>query len=64
MTSSKIIVGVDGSAHSARAVQWCADHAAALDAEVVAVHALDVPMYIGAGVEYRGVISDGDPAVA
>jgi nucleotide-binding universal stress UspA family protein len=38
MTSAKIIVGVDGSEHSIRALQWCATHAAELDAEVVAVH--------------------------
>jgi nucleotide-binding universal stress UspA family protein len=37
MTSAKIIVGVDGSEHSIRALQWCATHAAELDAEVVAV---------------------------
>ncbi len=96
-TASKIIVGVDGSEHSGRAVQWCADHAAALDAEVVAVHALDLPTYIGpgmapyptspltpaqrneikdavthewckplanAGVAYRGLVMEGDPALA
>ena len=33
MSSSRILVGVDGSEHSTRAVQWCADHAAALDAD-------------------------------
>ena len=46
MTSSKIIVGVDGSEYSARAVQWCAAHAAALDAQVVAVHVFDAPVYL------------------
>ncbi len=50
MTSSKIIVGVDGSSHSGRAVQWCADHAAALDAEVIAVHVIDFPTYDGPGI--------------
>ena len=97
MTSSKIIVGVDGSVHSAHAVQWCADHAAALGAEVVAVHVIDMPMYVGpgmpafpvppltpaqrneikdtvthewckpladAGVAYRGVLLEGNPAFA
>jgi nucleotide-binding universal stress UspA family protein len=47
MSSSKIIVGVDGSEPSIRAVQWCAAHAAALDADVIAVHVIDAPMYIG-----------------
>lgn len=35
-----IIVGVDGSANSIDAVRWTAGLAAALDADVVAVHAL------------------------
>jgi nucleotide-binding universal stress UspA family protein len=43
MSSSRIIVGVDGSEHSIRAVQWCAAHAADFDAEVVAVHVIDAP---------------------
>lgn len=42
----KIIVGVDGSEHANRAVEWCAAHADALDAEVVAVHAIDIPVYV------------------
>jgi nucleotide-binding universal stress UspA family protein len=46
MSSSKIIVGVDGSEHSIRAVRWCAAHAAELDAEVVAVHVIDTPVYL------------------
>lgn len=36
---SRILVGVDGSAASQRALEWSADLARALDAEVVAVHA-------------------------
>ena len=47
MSSSKIIVGVDGSASSERAVRWCAEHAARLDAEVIAVHATSTPIYVG-----------------
>ena len=42
----KILVGVDGSESSGRAVEWCADHAAQLDAEVVAVHAIDMPVVV------------------
>lgn len=36
-----IVVAVDGSPSSERAVRWCADHAAALGATVLAVHAVD-----------------------
>src|SRR6478672_6140763 len=42
----KIVVGVDGSEHARRAVEWCAAHAAALDAEVVVVHAIDLPVVV------------------
>jgi nucleotide-binding universal stress UspA family protein len=92
-----IVVGVDGSEPAQRAVEWCAAHAPALDAEVVVVHALEVPAYTGlgppyiwmpspspeqrtarrdvvvrdwskpladAGVSFRIVLVDGDPAPA
>jgi nucleotide-binding universal stress UspA family protein len=52
MASSKIVVGVDGSEPSARAVAWCAEHASAFGAEVVVVHAIDIPLYIGIGSVY------------
>ena len=48
----KIVVGVDGSDDSARAVKWCADHADALDAEVLAVHVVDIPFWSPAGAAY------------
>jgi nucleotide-binding universal stress UspA family protein len=68
----KIIVGVDGSPESDRAIEWCAAHAASLDAEVVAVHAVEMPVYAASGFgavplpvpteadreELRGVIQD------
>ncbi len=41
----KIIVGVDGSPSSTRAVEWCATHAATLEAEVVAVYSIEMPVY-------------------
>ncbi len=44
--SAKIVVGVDGSVHSARALAWCAAHAHAFDADVVAVHAVDMAVYL------------------
>ena len=47
--NAKIVVGVDGSDHALRAVEWCAAHAQAFDAEVVVVHAIEVPTYIGFG---------------
>jgi nucleotide-binding universal stress UspA family protein len=40
----KIVLGVDGSEHSARAVRWTAEHAASLDADVVVVHAVELPV--------------------
>ena len=42
----KIVVGTDGSEPSKRAVEWCAAHAGALGAEVVAVHAIDIPIVV------------------
>jgi nucleotide-binding universal stress UspA family protein len=41
----RIIVGVDGSEHSKRAVAWCAKYGGGLDAEVIAVNALEVPVH-------------------
>ena len=41
----KIVVGVDGSASAQRALAWCAEHAPALNAEVIAIHALEIPVY-------------------
>ncbi len=50
--TSKIVVGVDGSAHSERAVSWCAAHARELGAEVVVVHVIDVPVSLAMGPYY------------
>jgi len=47
MGVSKIIVGVDGSDNSLTAVQWAADLATNLNAEVVAVHALGLLEHLG-----------------
>lgn len=46
MTTTRVVVGLDGSDGSHRALQWCIDHAGALDAEVVAVHALSIPVML------------------
>jgi nucleotide-binding universal stress UspA family protein len=48
----RIVVAIDGSESASRAVQWCAEHAGALGAEVVAVHALQVPLYAGSSFAY------------
>jgi nucleotide-binding universal stress UspA family protein len=37
------VVGLDGSAGSARALDWAVGLAAGVDAEVIAVHALELP---------------------
>ncbi len=50
--TSKIVVGVDGSAPSERAVRWGAAYAQALDAEVVVVHAIEIPVALGLGPYY------------
>jgi nucleotide-binding universal stress UspA family protein len=41
----KIVVGTDGSDASLRAVAWCAKYAGRLGAEVIAVHAIELPVY-------------------
>jgi nucleotide-binding universal stress UspA family protein len=50
--TSKIVVGVDGSVPSERAVQWCAAHAPSFGAEVIVVHAIDVPISLAMGPYY------------
>ncbi len=52
MPANKIIVGVDGSVHSERAVKWCARHAHGLDAEVIVVHVVEQPIYAGGFYPY------------
>ena len=49
---TKIIAAVDGSENAARAIEWCAEHAPALDAEVIAVHAMEPPRYTGLAPSY------------
>ena len=45
MATRRIVVGVDGSIGSAAAVAWCAAMAPLLDADVVAVHAIETHDY-------------------
>ena len=41
----RILLAVDGSDSAQRAVVWCAEHAGALDADVVALYAVEGPDY-------------------
>jgi nucleotide-binding universal stress UspA family protein len=46
----KIVVAVDGSPASTRAVEWCAAHAPALDAEVVALYVVEMSVLAASSV--------------
>jgi nucleotide-binding universal stress UspA family protein len=46
---SRIVVGVDGSANSIAAVQWAAELAEGLGAEVIAIHALGLLDHLDPG---------------
>jgi nucleotide-binding universal stress UspA family protein len=43
MATRRLVVGLDGSTGAHQALAWCANFAGALDAEVVAVNAIDIP---------------------
>lgn len=45
MTCRRIVVGLDASPASEAAVRWAIAYAGAVGAEVVAVHALEAPVY-------------------
>ena len=49
MSVQRILVGVDGSDYAQRALAWAIELATALDAEVVAVHALGLLERLGSG---------------
>jgi len=51
---TRIVVGVDGSEGSADALRWAIDLATGMDAEVIAVHAHELPRYVprAAGAPY------------
>jgi nucleotide-binding universal stress UspA family protein len=42
----KVVVGVDGSEPSSHALEWCVDHAKPLEADIVVVHAIDLPIVV------------------
>lgn len=46
-STSRVVVGVDGSAGSKRALRWAADYAASTGAELHAVTAWTMPMTVG-----------------
>ena len=53
----KIVVGIDGSESSDHAVTWCAKYASSLNAEVIAMHVIERPVYpLGEGyvLPHRG----------
>ncbi|HVS05813.1 MAG TPA: universal stress protein [Candidatus Dormibacteraeota bacterium] len=50
MRSRRIVVGLDGSEGSSRALQWVVDTAKPLDAEVVAVHVHHLAAYLPAAM--------------
>lgn len=50
--SMKIVVGVDGSDPAKRALEWCATYAGRLDAEIVAVHAIELPIIVAPMTAY------------
>lgn len=97
MAKRTIVLGLDGSAGSTAAAEWCAETAPLLDAEVVAVYALPVVVDLvpptvpasvpiaydeemrrtfeanladwceplrSAGVQFRTMLVDGEPASA
>lgn len=51
MTIERILVGVDGSEDSRRALEWAAELAGPIDAEVVAVHALGLLEHLEPGAD-------------
>jgi nucleotide-binding universal stress UspA family protein len=61
---TKIVVGVDGSEHSTRALEWCARYAEALDAEIVVVHAIEIPInpVFGFGSAYTPIPAVSQPS--
>lgn len=54
----RIVVGVDGSASSHRALVWAARLALATNAEIIAVHAVDTPAFISGDPEVGRLMSD------
>ncbi|HEX5614518.1 MAG TPA: universal stress protein [Acidimicrobiia bacterium] len=62
--TTKIVVGVDGSDSASRAIEWCARTARALDAEVIAVHAVEEPVYPVPTLAYVAVPPLSDEARA
>jgi nucleotide-binding universal stress UspA family protein len=54
MNIDRIVVGIDGSDNSRRALEWAVDLALALDAEVIAVHAVGLLERFGEVVDDEG----------
>lgn len=58
MTIERILVGVDGSEDSRRALGWAAELAGRIDAEVVAVHALGLLEHLEPGADLEAVFEE------
>ena len=59
----KIVVGIDGSDASKDALRWAVEHARALEAEVVALHAYEAPMPVldaapASPVDWAGLVTE------
>lgn len=55
----RIVVGVDGSEHSAKALRWAIDEARLRGAAVQAVHAWSYPFAMGVGVDASELLMKG-----
>jgi nucleotide-binding universal stress UspA family protein len=60
----RIVVGADGSASSRRALLWAARLAKAIDAEVVAAHAIQPPAFVAGGEELGPTLVSEDVHLA
>lgn len=55
-----IVVGIDGSEQSSRALRWALDHASALNARLVAIQAWSVPVTAYGGAVYVTPVDPDD----
>ena len=58
---ARIVVGVDGSEHALAAIEWAIRMAKGMGSEVVAVFALNTPVYFDAGYSSPAVPVQFDP---
>jgi nucleotide-binding universal stress UspA family protein len=63
-TKPRIVVGIDGSEHSGRALQWAIDEARVRGATVQAVHAWSYPLAMGLGANSSELLMRGAESAA